>query len=259
MDWSRYEQLGALERSGNFKDALDGYRQLKTDCTDRRDKVVLLLAIVNCLLLLGRTSEAKQSIREAFTLVENDMKFYPRVAFKDATIDIELKDWKAALGKMERLLKDYPDALSDPDNSDVVEHLNRSRGFALTELNRFREAKPLLEEVSSKEFHQGPVLCYLGACNYELGDLEASEKNYSDALAVGLDPSYECSAHYGLGTIYLRQGKLAWANQQFEKCLEQQKWGRVPKRDVVVSLLRTAKGLGSEDQIELYTKMLDEI
>src|ERR1700720_3231135 len=104
MDWQHYNRLTELVHMGKLRDALAGFVQLKNDCQETPEEVLTLLAIANCYLLLGDAVHAKQAVEEAFKLVDRDSELYVRVAFKDLTIDMQVRDWDKALTKIDVLL-----------------------------------------------------------------------------------------------------------------------------------------------------------
>jgi hypothetical protein len=65
MDWNRYNQLDSLERSGRLEEALRGFDELESECSDTEDRVLVLLSISNCLGRLKRYLEARHPIEKA--------------------------------------------------------------------------------------------------------------------------------------------------------------------------------------------------
>ena len=129
MDWERYSELTALADSGRAEEALGGLSELGRACTDPVEKTIALMATADCLVMLGRSEEARQPVREAYTVLGEDSEFYPRLAFKDASIDMALGNWKQALTKIDAILDKYSSVLGCCENGDLLDHLRRSRGI----------------------------------------------------------------------------------------------------------------------------------
>jgi|ERR1700723_126190 len=258
MNWDRYNELDALDRSGKSDEALSGLNELESECADVEDKALILMAISDCLGKLGRYPESRQAIERASALVGLQNRFYPRLAFKDAYIDIYAENWKKALSKIDAIQKESYDALLLPDNADLVEQLHISRGIVLVELHRYREALPLLEQAAVVSPDDVVVLTYLGACYFDAEKLDEAKECFLKALRLGLDSSYRSKAHYFLGSIYYAQGKFGWAKQEFENSLDSGEDAKFSGQNVYEYLRRTSQALGLDDEAERYSQLLQQ-
>jgi len=259
MDWNLYNEMSALESSGSLEQALRGFNDLESESVDAEDKVLVLLAISDCLGRLRRYPEARQAIEKASLLVARSNQIYPRIAFKDAYIEVYVRDWKKALSKIDAIRKDSYDALLLPENADLVEQLQISRGVVLVELHRYREALPLLEQAAKANLEDAMVLTYLGACYFDAKDFERSKECLLKALKLGVDHNYRHKIHFFLGSIYYAQGKFAWAKQEFEESLKQGQNQEFADKDVYDYLIQASEWLGLETEVERYSKLRQQV
>jgi tetratricopeptide (TPR) repeat protein len=259
LDWDLYNELVTLEYSGEPDEALRGLNELEKQCEDADEKVVVLLAISNCLVLLDQYGEARRALGKAFALVGKNSHFYPRIAFKDAYIDIYLRDWRKSLAKLDAVLKESSETLQIPENADVFEHVRTSRGIVLLELRRYRKALPLLEEAAIARPGDGELLIYLGACYFGLREMDKSTDCFARALKVELDAKLRYKAHFFLGSIYYAQGSFAWAKQEFEEALQQGEQRQLSRRNIYEYLRLTSQSLGLESEVERYSELLKQL
>jgi len=258
MDFDRYNELDALRRSGSPNEALRGFREMERGCEEPEDRALVFLAISNSLVLLDRYVEARQAIESALALVGKRDDYYPRIAFKDAYIDIYLRNWKIALSKIDTILENSRDLLQLADNADLVQHLKTARGIVLVELHHNREAIPLLEQASMANPEDGGTLVYLGASYFGVKDLEKSKQCFLNSLKLELDSTYRSKAHYFLGSIYYAEGNFAWAKQEFEESLSQGVSGGFADQDTYEYLKLASKALGLETEVERYSQLLKQ-
>jgi tetratricopeptide (TPR) repeat protein len=117
-------------------------------------------------------------------------------------------------------------------------------------MRRYREALPLLEQAAVAEPEDPIALTYLGACYFDVKELERSKECFVKALKFELDSSYRHKAHYFLGSIYYAQGNFAWAKQED---------GEFADKNVHEYLRRASQSLGLESEVERYSQLLEQI
>ena len=261
MDWDRLEELQKLIEARRADEALPELSRLAESETDPTNKGVLLDSIAIGLRVLGRFSEARRQVREACAVLGPEHVAYPAAAFHEALLDMDERKWKPALKKLDVLLKKYGPVLHEGVRGGLFEEVQRNRGMALVELRRSREARPLLESVRSIEYEKERTLCYLGLCDFELGDRGAARQEFEELLA--LPPAstsiFRASAHYYLGVIFVGQRQLARALAEFEKCLACPERGLITAKNLLGWLVNTSKALNLREDATRYSKMLKEV
>jgi tetratricopeptide (TPR) repeat protein len=259
MDWERFNQLVALSEAGHGEDVLLGLRSLVDASETNEDNASVLLIIGACEKELGRYDVARKTLAEARSLAERNSWIHPRAIFFIASIDIRQGNWKRGLEQLNSIVKDFSSILDQPENRDLLEEVQRKRGMALYELDRPKEALPLLKEAVTREYEKPTSLYYLGRCYYDVGELARSTELLNKALALDLHLAYRPSAHYVVGLSYHWQGQNARAIPEFEWCLENDPQGSVAKWKVLTALVNSSTALGLEKDAERYSKMLRHV
>jgi tetratricopeptide (TPR) repeat protein len=256
MDWERYHELEALDRSGCLEEALAGFQELLATASAPRDRAAVLLSIAGCLAHLGKDSEARRAASQALALPEKTSDMFAWALLFGAGLEISLGNCKKALADLDRLESDFPALLNLPENQESFETAERMRGIALYRLHRAKEALPFLERAAARNVERETVLYYLGRCCYDLGALEKAQASLREALTLNLHPLYQPGAHYVLGLSYHWRGQNARAAEEYRWCLENDTKGLVPKRSVLTALVDASKALGMQDETARYSEML---
>jgi tetratricopeptide (TPR) repeat protein len=163
-----------------------------------------------------------------------------------------------ALKILDRLQKGYGRFLATPEHRGLYQQSQSARGMLLTELSRYREAKPLLEE--SLSFDSGTiererVLRDLGLCYLGLGDRERARGMFEECLGERSEGVYATMAHYYLGTILFESAAFAKAQLEFEASLPGAEQASIPTRHIYAYLARTARHLGMKAEAEQYDEL----
>jgi tetratricopeptide (TPR) repeat protein len=259
MNWQRYNELVALRDSGRIEESIAGFFGLCVANEDPLSRAVVLMAIANGLRQLKRVADARHKIAEACELLDPKHEYYPRAAFQAALLDMDDENWRGALKKLDDILEKYETVMRTEDHRDLLEEVQRRRGMALTELERFREARPLLESLRLVEYDRAATLCYLGVCDFELKDHDAAMEVYNELLALDSDSVFRAYAHYHKGTILFQRGQLARAKSQFEQCLACPDRGDIPVENLVELLVDTCKGLNLTGDVARYAELLKKV
>jgi tetratricopeptide (TPR) repeat protein len=258
MDWTRFNELVALSESGKVDEAISGLQNLADSADNSADEAGILAILGACQKEAGRLDEAKQTLDQARSLADTASWVHPRGLFFEALIDVRQGNWRAVLKILDKIIESYASFLDDPENQDLRQEVDRYRGIALYELDKNRDALPLLEAAATLEYDKPRTLYYLGRCRYDLGDTNGAAESLRRALSLDLRSLYQPSAHYILGLCYHRQGQAARAVQEFEWCLQHDEKGLVPKWKVLTALINALSALGQDQQADQYSKILQD-
>jgi tetratricopeptide (TPR) repeat protein len=256
MNWEKYQETVLLEEAGKYAEAISQLQKLIDTSPDPVDNYLVFIGIANCLRQMGQPEEAREFVRKSYDVLGEKNHYYPSVMFIDACIDQEVGNWQGALAKLDSILERFPSVLQDAEYEDLKMKVLGNRGFALVELKRYGEARPLLEFALGKNYYTHRVLLNLGACCYHLGDLESANRYLTKALQFNLNPGYALLAHYYLAVTLLWQGQHARAKQEFEWCFEHNDGTGVRKDYVLTGLVNTSKALGLKEDADRYSEML---
>lgn len=123
-----------------------------------------------------------------------------------------------SLRALENLKRQFPKQLTTPGLQVIADEIQVLQGMTLGNLDRWKEALPLLQTAVSPEGWGGILAFYVGRCYYELGDYSSAECKLTEALEIGLTPKWEPPAHYVLGLTEYNLGKNEVARRHFELC-----------------------------------------
>lgn len=205
---------------------------------------------------VGLLEQARRTLAEARSLAHPDSWVHPRALFFEALTYVREGRWEAALNRLDNLIGRYTGFVCDPENEDLREEVNRYRAIALYEIGKTKEALRLLEQTAAVEYDKPRTLYYLGRCRYDSGDIEGAKQSLEEAIAAGLRPLYEPSAHYVLGLCHNGQQQHARAVREFEWCLQHDKAELVQRWKVLTALVTALKSLGQETEAERYSRIL---
>ncbi len=259
IDWERYREFEALDRSGCSEEALAGFQELLAAASAPQDRAAVLLSVAGCLASLGKGSEARRAASQALALPDETSETFAWALLFDAGLEISMGNCKKALAELDRLESDFRNLLNLPENRESFETVERRRGIALYRLHRAKEALPFLERAAARDVERATVLYYLGRCCYDLGALEKAQASLREALTLDLHPLYQPGAHYVLGLSYHWRGQNARAVEEYRWCLENDAKGLLPKRSVLTALVDASKALGMEDEAARYSAMLRDV
>lgn len=259
MNWENLNQIVALRTSGRVEESIAKLEELRVSERDTLANAIALMEIVNGLRLLKRHSEARTKIDEACALLGPEHEFYPRLAFLDALIEMDNNSWKSALSKLDLMFERYQTILRSEDHGDLLDEVQRNRGTALMNLQRFAEAVPLLESVRSIEFDREATLCDLGVCQFKLREYDSAKETFEELLSLGPNSRFRANAHYNLGIIMFYKGFVAKGKREFEECLRCP--DRVPLSDdnLLDWLITCSKELAEPSEVQKYTEMKESL
>jgi tetratricopeptide (TPR) repeat protein len=142
------------------------------------------------------------------------------------------------------------------DNSDVLEEVTRNRGIALVEMERYQEARPLLNASRTVTYHRERTLCSLGITDFALKNFDAAQLDFEELLALAPSSVFQAYAHYYLGKIFCRRGQLARAKSALEECLACPERGEVSEKILLQGLIYCSRGLNLSGDANRYSEML---
>lgn len=252
-----FQHALALRDSGRVEEALRLFARLADSTADPEERASLLMNEGTCHSLLGRQFEAKMKLAEARRIApKTHLILY--LELEDAQLHWHGGERAKALDLLDRLYSDYTELLLRPEHRELFEQVQGGRGMLLTELKRYREAKPLLEEslsYSSGVVQKEAVLRDLGLCLLELGDPKGAEAKFQECLRETPLGVYATMAHYYLGTIFRDEHAYAKALLEFESCLPDAEEAQIPKEHVYGCLAETARALGRSGDADRYERL----
>jgi tetratricopeptide (TPR) repeat protein len=219
MDLHRFQHAIALRDAGKDWEALQELQSVRESVSDPGEKVSLLLNEAACYQNLGRLEEAEIRLEEARKIAPMDETLL-YVDFSEAELRYYQERTEEAHRQFEKLFTEHSELLKSPEHRELYEAIQLRRGQVLMQLNRYDEARPLLEEALSFQLGttvRGDLLCMLGICYFELHDLTQAEKHLRAALETGAQEAHTIRAHYFLGAIYFLQHAYDKALHEFQQ------------------------------------------
>ncbi len=266
MDDQRFWDACQLREQGKLVEAYHAFSKLAEETTDRIDKAGVLLHAAKTLKLLEQYEEATAQLSAVRALVADSLPSHSapdeRVEHLEIYLDYEDADlcWKQgkneeALTKFERALERYKRQLREPDLRGFYEIMQTCRAFILADLDRWREAMPILEDARAFTEYKEGIAFYLGHCYLSAGDYGRAEEKLTDALKLGLPNSLEYRAYCELGITYYELRDYAKAKQEFAKCAERADASYINQSQIWKWLESTCRNLGLRDEAERYARL----
>lgn len=259
VDWDHYNELIASRNAGAIEETAAELAQLAEAEPDVAIRAVVLMELANSFVLLNRFSDARDKLSDASKVVGPDHQIYLRIVLAMAVVDTHACEWKSALCKLDALVKDHDFALRSDENSDVLEEVTRNRGIVLVEMERFQEARPLLDASRAVAYQRERTLCSLGMANFALKDFNAAQRDFEELLSLAPKSVFQAYAHYYLGKIFYQRGQLARAKSALEECLACPDRGKVPDKVVLQGLIYCSQGLNLNSDATRYSEMLKDL
>lgn len=257
MDIPRLQHATSLLDSGMAEECLFELQALEGIALDSEEKATVLGIESRCLLFMGRLAEARQRLTSAKQIAPSTQGLL-YLDFFDAVLQWREGKRDESLRILNRLYKDYRDLLVTPEHLGLYQQVQSSLGMFLTELARYKEARPLLEGSLSFDQEVGNttgVLYNLGLCYQNLGENKLAKEKFLEVLLNGAERATVAQSHYHLGTIYFVEGAHAKAVSEFEACLPDAKQAQIPDQNIYGWLASSARAAGQASDAERYEKL----
>jgi tetratricopeptide (TPR) repeat protein len=155
------------------------------------------------------------------------------------------------------MLIEYADWFKNRDGRDVYELVQLQRAFSLMHLERYEEARPVLEEAVSFQLESGvqsDVFCHLGRCYHELSLYPLAKEQFERANALGVKEDWQPVFHYYFGYTLYELTDFRRAKREFILCLQSGPSG--PEESMRYAMLAaTSRKLGEYSEARSYDEM----
>jgi tetratricopeptide (TPR) repeat protein len=268
MDEKRLLHACELVDAGKLAEAYDEFVQLAENTPDPIEKAWPLIYAANTLQTLGRQEAATAQLSAARTLIEeqrtsrsaSDEMFAAAESFldfEDANLSwLRGDNLAVALNRFDTALTKHRSALQDPRARGLYEAIQIRRAFILADLDRWKEALPILEEIKSPQEYREGVAFYLGHCYLAAHDYIGAEQKLTEALSLGgLPHSLEYRAHCELGMACFQLQNYAQAKSELEKCAAIADKSYLKDGIIWKYLEATCRALRLKDEAEHYASL----
>ena len=216
-----------MREENKFSEAYEEFLKIAETTEDRIDKAGALLYAGMTLKLLERYEDARCQFIAARTAAAEylspNLSVDERVGHLELYLDFEDADlcWKQgdneeALTRFSNFLKKYAERMREPEFRPIYESVQARRAFILADLNRWKEAMPILEAARSFTEYKEGIAFYLGHCYLAAHDYTRSEESLVEALRLGLPHTLDYRAHCELGIAYYYLQEYVKARLEFE-------------------------------------------
>lgn len=268
IETQRFNELYNRFEAGNRGEALQELRQLTDNVDDPWDKAELIYHEIMFLLEMGEIPQAKERLSGLAAAIASLSSVSPRdgyqldvrislpVMARYAELKVTIAEGKEAeaLHILEDLASRYPKQLSTPSFSTIFDEIESQHGFLLADLDRWEEAKPILERASPPEMWKGVLSYYLGHCYYNDGDYQRAQGKLVEALKQGLPRRWEAKTRYVLGIVYYHFSDVQAAKNQFELCADMADPAYLRTTKIWEWLEATSRQLGLQEEADNYRK-----
>ena len=208
----------------------------------------------------GRLDKAGEVMRQIRGLTIEDKFVRMIVDFGDACMTTQMGKLEEGVFKFEKVLQTNWEELRDPDNRHLYEELQERRGFALTSLERYAEALPILNDAlsfTSDKSDPQLVHFYLAVCYQATSQMVPAKESFLRAIQLGLSSGFEADARYRLGILYIRSGALAQAKYHLEVALQlpEEAIKRELRKNIYQQMSRVCHYLREFEEEKKYSKL----
>jgi tetratricopeptide (TPR) repeat protein len=244
-----------MRNAGKLEEAAEEFHALAESAQSEGDRGVYRLNEAYCLGELHRMEDAWCALREAKELSPGDEEYDLRVGLAEACLCKWQGEPGKAIERLDRLLQAHAGLLRAPGLRDLYEITRTMRGSALVDLQRYAEARPVLEEALGFEGPKEPEFyCHLGICYYGLREYERAKQALAQALQGRMSAGWTVAAHYFLGLAHRALGAAAWAKRELETAAQLGR-GHGNEAQIYRELAETCRRLGLHEEARRYESL----
>ena len=251
-----YAEAKKLSNAGKFPIAADRFRSLASDSNDPLEKANYLIEEAECHRQVREFEKAAQCVTEAQGLADSDVIASLQIRYFGATLLISQDRREEGLDVLSVILKDNWSDLQQGEGRELYEEIQIQRSFTLMFLERYVDARPLLEQVATFALpanRRSGVHCHLGRCYVELGLYEEARSQFKQAEVIGVSDQWGPTFHYHWGYALYKQGEFAAARRELFLCLQSGTDG-YPRSSAYKLLAAVCRKLGDRGQARIYEK-----
>lgn len=216
MDDSRFQHAMQLRDRGEELSAIAVLRQLLAESQSAEDRIAILLNLVTCHARLGDQAQSRALAEQACVAARAEGGPELRLC-ADYLYAIGELDEAKQLELLTRLQSEFSDLLTRPEQTELATEIQQRIGSALTNLGRFNEAIPILENaLALPESDYQRLHLFLALCRIQSNDVEQGIEDYKLA-ADGPDAAVAAESNYALGVLAWNGGDYKLAREHFEK------------------------------------------
>jgi tetratricopeptide (TPR) repeat protein len=196
----------------SYRKAFEELSALADRAEKSLDRARITLDAVAPLINLGEYSRARERIvcvgellslcrQNSSTLAEVQelQKLNFRREVLSAEIDAADSRIDEALREMNKLVKRYRVESKNSYLREEFDNLRSQLAFLLTNIGKFGEALPILEDIASRYAGQSAIIFYLGHCLFGLKEFVKARRYLEESINLGLPQNLQFQAHCSLG------------------------------------------------------------
>ncbi|MGB7025061.1 MAG: tetratricopeptide repeat protein, partial [Candidatus Acidiferrales bacterium] len=255
MDLERFQHAISLRDSGKLEEAASELRSMVEESPNAPaiERGLLWINEEACLVQLGRFEEARHSWGMANELLKECAEVRLLVEYDDACLCMSERKPEDAFRKFKSMLTRHAEVLKTPEESGYYREIQLRHGLLLVELKRYREARPIMEEVLALDVEKdGAFYFSLGICYLALHEKDLARQQFCEALRLGLPDEKLVDSHFYLGVAYFRMRAYAKALQEFEFCEANIRKSTLPLRGLYKWLALTCRNLDLREEAKRY-------
>jgi tetratricopeptide (TPR) repeat protein len=253
---AKFQHALGLVETGDFQGALEEFRQLVEEAEGSESRTDYLFGELLALTRLGRTAEARRTLSASRSVLNATGEGRARGDLIEVQIDSLEGNWEHALKLSQEIVKRDGEMLRHPQMRDVYEEVQWRRGMLLASFGKFRDALPLLQEsLNFKSLVDADLYFQLGRCYIESGDRERAREALTKAIEMGLDDTSASTAHFNLGTIFMRQEVYGKAIEELGLAETHADREGIPKGYIYKALAVSYQRLGMFKEAKHYAQL----
>lgn len=265
MDSARFAVANELWHSGRVEDAACEFRSMALQADYSDEKAALLANEHKCYCQLGSFDKAQRVMREIRKLKVHDNYIRMIIDIGDGCMMTQIGKEEEGLSILSQVLEANREELLSPEFGHLYEEIQRRRGFALTNLKKYKDAISVLEEAAAfadtSPDDMQSVCLFLGTCYAAVSKSTLAKGAYLRAIAYHLGDANEAEAHYRVAILYFQDRAFAQAKHHLEAALQlpDTAIGTQLRKYIYEQMSRVCHYLGESEEAQKYLSLSRQV
>jgi tetratricopeptide (TPR) repeat protein len=259
------ESAYQLREEGRFREAYEEFCLIAKTTDNVVLKAGIILNAATALTALHEFDTSRRQLAYVRDLIAVPPQATLSVSEQDEVLrlkmDVEIEEAQIlseegripeSIDKFGKILEEHQLELKTPKFIEEYDVIQSRRAFLWTDIGRFKEALPLLEEIESRQTQNAIFHFYLGHCYAVTEDYDRALERLEKSIRLGLPCDFDFQAHCSLGMALYGKHEYARAKIEFEMGIKTATPRYILEAQIWKWLEYCCKGLGLEEEANTY-------